>query len=302
VSNNDDYGIYLSDSNYNEIYLNNFIDNNGGAVQGYSNTSTNAFTNGTLGNYWSDYTGGDLNGNGIGDGTYSIDGGVGAVDPHPLMVPVDITPPELDTPGDVTYNEGSTGNNISWIAGDINPTVYNVTLSGSLYVVDTVWSNGTITVAIDGLSVGTYTIIIQVYDLYNNSRSDTVIVTVVDATLPDLDSPSDFSYTEGTTGNTISWIAGDRHPDLYNITLDGNLYIPDSTWSNGTIIIDVDGLSLGPHTIVITLYDSSGNSVSDSVLVTVTEVPPTSKTTPISIIGMMTGLIVFIVLRKKKTY
>jgi uncharacterized protein (UPF0264 family) len=282
--------------------LNSFIDNHGGAVQGYSSTTTNVFTDGRLGNYWSDYTGGDLNQNGIGDTPYSIDGGAGTVDPYPLMVPVDITPPDLHSPGDVTYNEGSTGNNISWIAGDVNPTVYNITLNGSLYVADTVWSNGTITVVIDGLSVGNYTIIMQAYDLYNNSRSDTVIVTVVDATPPDLDSPSDVSYTEGTTGNTISWIAGDRHPGVYNITLDGNLYIPDSPWSNGTITINVDGLSLGAHTVVITLYDTSGNSVSDSVLVTVTEVPSTSKTTPISIIGMTTGFIVFVVFKKKKTH
>ncbi|MCW7075329.1 MAG: right-handed parallel beta-helix repeat-containing protein, partial [Candidatus Methanospirare jalkutatii] len=89
---NNDYGIYLYDSSNNIIYLNNFIDN---TYQFYSYYSTNKWNstekitytyNGEqhnyLGNYWSDYTGNDSDGDGIGDTPYSIDSDK---DNYPLM-------------------------------------------------------------------------------------------------------------------------------------------------------------------------------------------------------------------------
>ena len=95
VSSNNYDGIFLSYSNSNTIYLNNFIDN---IDQVYSYYSTNIWNstekitytyNGKqhtnyLGNYWSDYTGNDTNGDGIGDTPYSIDGDA---DNYPLMQP-----------------------------------------------------------------------------------------------------------------------------------------------------------------------------------------------------------------------
>jgi len=64
------YGIYLYySSNNNTIYHNNFINNTN---QVWSD-SMNVWDNGKEGNYWSDYTGQDLNGDGIGDTPYVID-------------------------------------------------------------------------------------------------------------------------------------------------------------------------------------------------------------------------------------
>jgi len=73
-------GIYLSDSsNDNTIYHNNFVDNIG---QVWSD-SVNVWDYGNEGNFWSDYAGQDLNGDGIGDTPYVMD--LNNQDNYPLM-------------------------------------------------------------------------------------------------------------------------------------------------------------------------------------------------------------------------
>jgi parallel beta-helix repeat protein len=82
VSDNN-YGIYLDeDSNENNIYLNCFTNNKLNALDRGSN---NYWDNGTMGNYWSDYTGLDEDNDGIGDIPYNIAGIAGSQDYFPLM-------------------------------------------------------------------------------------------------------------------------------------------------------------------------------------------------------------------------
>ena len=91
IVNNTDYGIYLSQSNDNDIYLNNFISNHllFGNSQGFSDTNTNSWSNGTYGNFWNDYCGSDINGDNIGDIYYGLDGSVPNVyDILPLIHPI----------------------------------------------------------------------------------------------------------------------------------------------------------------------------------------------------------------------
>jgi len=65
------FGLYImnSTSHANSIFLNCFINNNN---NGYDEGS-NYWDNSIKGNYWSDYTGSDSNGDGIGDTPYIID-------------------------------------------------------------------------------------------------------------------------------------------------------------------------------------------------------------------------------------
>lgn len=72
ISNNIEYGTLLWYSSGNTFYHNNFIDN---TIQVYGDVSTNTWDDGypNGGNFWSDYTGTDTNGDGIGDIPYTID-------------------------------------------------------------------------------------------------------------------------------------------------------------------------------------------------------------------------------------
>ncbi|MCK4250892.1 right-handed parallel beta-helix repeat-containing protein [candidate division WOR-3 bacterium] len=75
-------GIGLWSSSNNIVYHNNLIDN---SPNGYDDVAANSWDNGAEGNYWSDYTGIDEDGDGIGDTAYNIAGGAGAKDNYPFM-------------------------------------------------------------------------------------------------------------------------------------------------------------------------------------------------------------------------
>ncbi|MCG2783020.1 MAG: right-handed parallel beta-helix repeat-containing protein [Candidatus Altiarchaeales archaeon] len=82
VSNNTGYGIHLHSSKVTEAYHNNLINNSMNAFDNWPNS----WDNGLEGNYWDDYNGTDLDGDGIGDSFYNISGGE-TQDNYPLMQP-----------------------------------------------------------------------------------------------------------------------------------------------------------------------------------------------------------------------
>lgn len=79
INSNSNCGIYLWSSPNNIIYHNNFMNN----TQQASSDSINVWNSDGEGNYWSDYTGLDLNGDGIGDTSYAIS--AYNKDTYPLM-------------------------------------------------------------------------------------------------------------------------------------------------------------------------------------------------------------------------
>ncbi|MFZ2070443.1 MAG: NosD domain-containing protein, partial [Halobacteriota archaeon] len=112
----------------NKIYYNNFINNTDNV---YSSSSTNIWNStekitytykrktyeNYLGNYWDDYTGGDANGDGIGDNPYSIDSNN---DNYPLMERFENY---FKTPEEKIFDTGASENLYPSIFGTHNGTI-----------------------------------------------------------------------------------------------------------------------------------------------------------------------------------
>lgn len=93
IQNHFGYGVFVSSqlTRYNKIYLNNFINNNKGASQGYNYqfASTSEWYSKTmkLGNYWNNHTTPDKSNDGVVDRQYKTDGLSSNHDIYPLKYP-----------------------------------------------------------------------------------------------------------------------------------------------------------------------------------------------------------------------
>ncbi len=194
-------------------------------------------------------------------------------------------------PNDVTYEIGSTGYQLAWSVTDLSSGNYVIYLNGT-QVASGQWTSGTpITITVDGLDLGVHNYTIMVSDVSGNSAVDTAFVIVVpDTSSPTLTSiPADVTYTVGTTGNQLSWTATDSNPGTYVVYQNGTR-ITNGTWTSGDpIVINIDGLSVGSYNYTIVVQDQYGNTITDTVIVTVVEVSPTTTTSDTGTAGTNTS-------------
>jgi parallel beta-helix repeat protein len=196
-----------------------------------------------------------------------------------VTVAPDTVPPIVDSPSDLSYTQGETGNSITWTPFDQFPSFYVVLRNGS-EVQWGLWnsSSETITVNVDSLQPDVYNYTLVVSDIGNNNASDSVHVTVIpDTTPPTINSPSDISFELGETGYEIVWNGFDLNPQAYEISVnEAFLYWRPWNSTSESMVVDLDGLSVGAHNYTINAIAIGGN-VTDSVIVTVTPdaTPPT---------------------------
>lgn len=227
-----------------------------GVNNGYDSVGQYWDDNVDTGNIWGDFTG---------TAPYIIPGGAGSQDRYPITF--EITEPIINDPIDIYYAEGSTGNYIVWLPYDNSLRNWEIEMDGS-YWAGASWNYNNINVSIDGLVYGTHTAIVTVWDIDQNTVSDTVLIYVYDDTPPEIDSPANQWLFIDVIGQTVDWEISDLHPGIYTLLVD-EVEFDTGTWTSGMLSLDVDDIDEGEHTLVLIVYDIDGNSVSDVVLVRV---------------------------------
>lgn len=182
------------------------------------------------------------------------------------------------------YSENSTSVNIGdWTMWGIISDFTTVMDRRALVVTATAIQAGAIEYmnkkyydVISGLLLGSEYVYVSA-EMEIRSNETLIFQTVLDTTFPTIDHPDDLAFEEGTTNQWITWNPTDIHPSKYNITQDGAL-VDGGMWDGSTILMDVSELHAGMSVYTCTVSDESGQSVHDTVQVTVSEAPP--ETTP----------------------
>ncbi|MFW9914125.1 MAG: NosD domain-containing protein [Candidatus Thorarchaeota archaeon] len=167
----------------NKIHHNVFIKNQPGMIQALDNGSNNQWYDPDTeeGNYWSDYAG---------EGNYSIAGAAGKADIYPFNLSAIFSVSHFDN---MTFEEGTTGHQITWTVVSIFHTHYEIYLNGKLVEQD-IWNGSLIVHSADDLDPGVHNITIVIHML-GASESDTVFITVEKVTSKKEDEDSGFSPT-----------------------------------------------------------------------------------------------------------
>ena len=257
VTENHNYGILLHHfCENNTIYGNIISDNSVG--NGYDYESENSWDDGiSKGNFWSDY---------IGPGPYYLDGPGNNLDNFPIGPDV-----VLELHNDVSFNVGNPTAVITWITFSSTPDYFIVYKQGAILISGS-WSGEDVAALVDTADIGLYNYTVFLNSTTGYSKTDTVMVTIYD-NAPTIDSPSDRSYNYDTSENHILWHPSDYNPQNYYVYLDDEI-IDEGIWDGSNIDVNIDDLAIGQYNFTLLVIDTSGLSVSDSVLVTVYDIAP----------------------------
>ncbi|MCG2826452.1 MAG: right-handed parallel beta-helix repeat-containing protein [Thermoplasmatales archaeon] len=257
IRDNGGYGIKLQESsNNNSICHNMFINN----INQAHDECINFWDNGSVGNYWDDYTGVDNDGNGIGDTSYNISDGAN-VDNYPLIEPVgtDTLKPKIT----VTSVENNTYYNV-----DITPviTIFDLNLNTTTVTLN----GGDFTSGTMITEEGTYILFVQATDKANNVATKTVSF-IIDKTKPDItiDGVADGVYYNVSV-TPVFWCS-DVNLDTVSAVLNDEIFI------NGTVVEDEGG-----YTLVVLATDKAGNNASETISFIIDKTNPSINITGVA--------------------
>jgi len=206
-------------------------------------------------------------------------------------VEADSRDPIITGPEDLEVLIDSENVTLTWTVEDEHPSSIQVWLDGVLNVT-TSWVNTTldyvynVSASFPAVIIGYYEIKLVATDLNFNHAEDIVSFRFYENVTPVIEGPDPLEFIFTETGYFLSWNVTDDYLNMYEV------YQNDEPYANGTInpdepvvTISLDGLDIGVHNFTLYANDTSGNTATHSVLVTVIgdNVPPVITYTPADI-------------------
>ena len=282
--------------NHNIFHHNNLINN---TVQVSPYSYGGIWDDGSEGNYWSNYNGTDLDGDGIGDSPYvvveahtydwdtSIVKGSTDVDHYPFMYPC--APPFISIvcPKNETYHTSSVPLNFtvsepdSWMKYSLDGNE-NVTITGNTTLFN--------------LSAGSHSLTLYATDIFGNTGASGEVYFTIDAP-PNITILSPQNKTYNTTDipltfnidKTATWIGYSLNGQA-NVTITGNTTLT--------------GLADGAHSITVYANNTAGNTAASETIHFSTAQPAQSLPTSIaavSVAAATAGLGFLVYLKRRGT-
>nr|MDO8110235.1 hypothetical protein [Candidatus Sigynarchaeota archaeon] len=196
-----------------------------------------------------------------------------------IIVKILNNPPTITHPADMTYAFGAPGKQIAWTISDLSTLdrSYTIKIDGGSPITGS-WSNDiAFAFNIPTLLVGSHNISIKPTDGYGGFVQDDVNVTVTNIP-PTITSSGNLNYLYGSSGHMISWTITDTSIATATCALykDNISQGTPTNWSSGIPIppVNVDGLMVGTHNYTIIAWDGYGGEVSNTIWVSVYNIPP----------------------------
>ncbi|HEY3420064.1 MAG TPA: fibronectin type III domain-containing protein [Methanomassiliicoccales archaeon] len=259
--NNRGHGIHLANAHHNEVYGNDIIDNNGSSSvynalhpQAADTGIGNHWNTGSYGNYWSDWTTPDVNGDGIVDNPYPIGEG-SSLDNYPLVnIHNSITVP--GAPTGLTATAGNGQASLIWNApGNGGAAIdYYIVYRGGTDVNHSTTTSFTDMGLTDGV---TYSYAIAAHNIAGlGAQSSLAIVTPL--AVPDAPTSLTATPTDGQV--SLSWTVpasdGGAAIEYYLVYVDGTAGPDHYTTTSATITGLTNGQS---YSFTVAAHNSAGN-------------------------------------------
>lgn len=190
----------------------------------------------------------------------------GSLDVSISVTSNDVTPPVIDSPSDKIVSEGDSFANVTWNPTDANPDRYEIFDNTASWLTGS-WGGSSILVALDSLTLGLHNITLAVYDIADNMASDQVLITVIDDTPPTITPLANQDVSEGALVS-LTWTVSDLHPSTYEIW-QNDMSIDSGVWDGSDISTPLSSLGLGLYNYTLLVTDTSSNSATSQVNVTI---------------------------------
>ncbi len=199
---------------------------------------------------------------------------------------------------------------LMWNATDIAPNRFELFRNETL-IYQGSWNNYKSIIYRGTATMGYHIYKLVVYDTSGNTENRSVVIEALDNKKPvPVSYEKEIEVTEGSD-TKIAWSITDKHPDYYEIFVDGIQVATDIWISSEEISFNYVANNPGNHEVRLEIYDSSGNSLSLITTITVTTKEDVTTTTssqsenstksesPVMLYLLVASLILIVIIRRK---